>query len=69
MNDLLIVLSIFWLIIIYLIHRYFKSRCYKEMRRIHNLSESPQVVVPIPIVNGVEVTNIPESSIVIDTRE
>ncbi len=69
MNDLFIVISIFWIIIIYLIHRYFKSKCYKEMRRIHNLSVPPQVIVPLPIVNGIEVQSIPNNSIIINGKQ
>lgn len=68
MNDIFIVGCIFWILVMYLIHRYYKSKCYKEMRRIRNSSVSPQAIVPIPIVNGIEVTNIPESSIVVDAR-
>tara|TARA_Y100000287_G_C13968227_1_gene232100 strand:+ start:366 stop:491 length:126 start_codon:yes stop_codon:yes gene_type:complete len=39
------------------------------MRRIHNLSVPPQVIVPLPIVNGIEVQSIPNNSIIINGKQ
>ena len=61
MNDVFIVGCIFWIFVMYLIHRYYKSRCYRELQRIRSAT-----VLPLPVANGIEVQIIPNNSIVID---